>query len=225
VVYHARKLHVVILSADLDVMGHIHPEGAPCMPSRLACRLHLAKGEAAWCHRTITRCTAMQKLRIVALGFGTGRQKMVLDDGRIPNPSVVRVAPGTRYYRVEGNRRASRTGLVSDLPPEIPKVTIRNFCITVRWDGRRADFSSAATREVGRYAVHFVFPKPGRYVIAIDFVVPENNNLNTQANATDVQSNVFVSKYLQLQVTSHAGIQEQPSRRPAALRMVSTVPP
>ena len=28
VVYHARKLHVVILGADLDVMGHIHPEGA-----------------------------------------------------------------------------------------------------------------------------------------------------------------------------------------------------
>lgn len=35
-VYHARKLHVVILGADLDVMGHIHPEGAR---SHLACVL------------------------------------------------------------------------------------------------------------------------------------------------------------------------------------------
>jgi hypothetical protein len=45
---------------------------------------------------------------------------------------VVRVAPGTEYRRVEGNRRASRNGLVSDLPPEIPNVTMRNFCIAVR---------------------------------------------------------------------------------------------
>lgn len=62
--------------------------------------------------------------------------------------------------------------------------------------------------EVGRYAVQFVFPKPGRYVMAIDFVVPENNNLNAAAaagqngtDASDVRSkNVFVSKYLELQV-------------------------
>jgi hypothetical protein len=31
----------------------------------------------------------------------------------------------TGYQRVEGNRRASRNGPVSDLPPEIPIVTIR----------------------------------------------------------------------------------------------------
>jgi hypothetical protein len=36
------------------------------------------------------------------------------------------VALGTGYHRVEGNRRASRNGPVSDPPPEIPKVTIRN---------------------------------------------------------------------------------------------------
>jgi hypothetical protein len=35
-------------------------------------------------------------------------------------PNVVRVAPGTGYHRVEGNRRASRDGPVGDLPPEIP---------------------------------------------------------------------------------------------------------
>jgi hypothetical protein len=62
----------------------------------------------------------MQKLRLVTLRFGSGDRK------RIPNPNVVRVAPGTRYHRVEGNRRASRNGPVSDLPPEIPNVTIRN---------------------------------------------------------------------------------------------------
>jgi hypothetical protein len=39
-----------------------------------------------------------------------------LNDGRIPTPDVVRVAPGTGYNRVKGNRRASRNGPVSDLP-------------------------------------------------------------------------------------------------------------
>jgi hypothetical protein len=50
---------------------------------------------------------------------------------KIPNPNVVRVVHGTGYRRVEGNRRASRNGPVSDLPPEIPNVTIRNFCISL----------------------------------------------------------------------------------------------
>jgi hypothetical protein len=44
---------------------------------------------------------------------------------------VVRVHVSTGYNRVEGNRRVSRNGRVSDLPPEIPTVTIRNFCIVV----------------------------------------------------------------------------------------------
>jgi hypothetical protein len=51
-------------------------------------------------------------------------RKRSLDDGQIPNPNDVRVDRGTGYRRVEGNRRASRNGPVSDLPPE---VTIR-FC-------------------------------------------------------------------------------------------------
>jgi hypothetical protein len=46
------------------------------------------------------------------------------NDGQIPNPTVVRVAPGTSYYRVEGNRRASRNGPVSDLPPDVTNVTL-----------------------------------------------------------------------------------------------------
>jgi hypothetical protein len=66
--------------------------------------------------------TPIKKLRIVTLRLGTARQRMdPLNDGHIPNPNVVRVAFGTGYHRVEGNRRASRNGPVSDLPPEIPK--------------------------------------------------------------------------------------------------------
>jgi hypothetical protein len=53
------------------------------------------------------------------LGFGTARQKLVLNEGQIPNSCVVRVAFGTGFYRVEGNRRASRNGPVSEPPPEI----------------------------------------------------------------------------------------------------------
>ena len=48
-------------------------------------------------------------------------------EGRTPNSRGVRVHASTGYHRVERNRRASRNGRVSDLPPEIPHVTIRNF--------------------------------------------------------------------------------------------------
>ena len=51
---------------------------------------------------------------------GFGERKWSLDEGQIANVRVVRAALGTGYDRVEGNRRASRNGLVSDLPPEIP---------------------------------------------------------------------------------------------------------
>jgi hypothetical protein len=76
--------------------------------------------------------TAMQKLRIGRLGLGTGRQKRVLDDGHYPKLSrcTCTCEYGERW--LEGNRRASRNGRVSDLPPEIPNVTIRTFCIAVR---------------------------------------------------------------------------------------------
>jgi hypothetical protein len=63
----------------------------------------------------------------VALGTGYPRVDRSLNDGQIPHLHGVRVALGTGYHRVEGNRRASRNGLVSDLPPEIPTVTIRNL--------------------------------------------------------------------------------------------------
>jgi hypothetical protein len=54
-----------------------------------------------------------------------------LNDAQSPNPNVVRVASGTRYHRVAGDRRASRNGRVSDLPPEIPDVTIRTYVVAV----------------------------------------------------------------------------------------------
>jgi hypothetical protein len=45
-----------------------------------------------------------------------GDRNWSLNEGRIPNCRAVRVHVSTGYYRVEGNRRASRNGLVSDLP-------------------------------------------------------------------------------------------------------------
>jgi hypothetical protein len=50
-----------------------------------------------------------------------------LNDAQIPITRGVRVHVSMGYNRVEGNRRASRNGLVSDLPPEIPIVATRNF--------------------------------------------------------------------------------------------------
>jgi hypothetical protein len=77
-----------------------------------------------------------------------------LNDRRIPNPNGVRVVPdqilsrtgaGTGYNPVEANRRASRNGRVSDLPPEIPNAPIRNFFasryVTCRWPSVAAQCS------------------------------------------------------------------------------------
>ena len=50
-----------------------------------------------------------------------------LNDGRIPNPNIARVRVSTGYHRVEGNRRASRNGPVSDLPPETPIATFSSL--------------------------------------------------------------------------------------------------
>jgi hypothetical protein len=50
------------------------------------------------------------------------------------------VHASTGCNHVEGNRRASRNGIMSDLPPEIPNVTIRSFCPSlcesVPWVGK-----------------------------------------------------------------------------------------
>jgi hypothetical protein len=69
------------------------------------------------------------KLRIVTLGIGTARQKMVLERWTNPKPQRRTRSPRYGVHRVEGNRWASRNGPVSNLPPEIPSVTIRNFFI------------------------------------------------------------------------------------------------
>jgi hypothetical protein len=82
------------------------------------------------CCRT-HRCTAMRKCRVGRSGLARGDRKWPLNDGRIPKFRGVRVHASTGYNRVEGNRRASRNGRVSDLPPKIPNVTIRNCFIAV----------------------------------------------------------------------------------------------
>jgi hypothetical protein len=64
------------------------------------------------------------------LGFGTGRQKMTLNDGQIPTFPGVRVALTTGYHRVEGNRRASRNGPVSD-PTRNPSRSIHDFLMAL----------------------------------------------------------------------------------------------
>jgi hypothetical protein len=56
-------------------------------------------------------------MRIEMLGFGTGHdRKWPLNEGQIPNVRGVRAHASTGYNRVEGNRRASRNGRVSELP-------------------------------------------------------------------------------------------------------------
>jgi hypothetical protein len=77
----------------------------------------------------VGRCgSAIKKLRIVTLRFGSDR-KWSLNDGQIPNVRGVRVHVRTGYNTGQGNPRASRNGGVSDLPPEIPTVTIRHLSI------------------------------------------------------------------------------------------------
>ena len=63
-----------------------------------------------------TSPTTMQKFRIVTVGIGTRRQRIVLE--RWTNARVVRVALGTGCTRGERKRRGSRNGRVSDLPPK-----------------------------------------------------------------------------------------------------------
>jgi hypothetical protein len=64
--------------------------------------------------------TAMQKLRIVTFSLARGDRKWSLNDGHILNCRVVRVHVSTGYSRVEGSRRASRNGRVSDSPTRNP---------------------------------------------------------------------------------------------------------
>jgi hypothetical protein len=94
--------------------------------------------------REVPRCKSRESKCVVWHG---GDRKGSLNDGQVSNFCVVRVHVSTGYNRVEGNRRASRNGRVSDLPPEIPYVTIRNFCVAVG-GGRGA--AGGRNREDGR---------------------------------------------------------------------------
>jgi hypothetical protein len=90
--------------------------GLPFAPFSLSLSLSLSTLSLSHTHtqlsfNTRVSCgTAMQKLRIVtlALGFGTGRQRMALNEGQISNFRGVRVHVSKGYNRVERNRRASR---------------------------------------------------------------------------------------------------------------------
>jgi hypothetical protein len=101
---------------------------APCQTliSRFAKFSSLYGGGALTSLRDLRRLiltNATQQLRIVACkGLARGDRKWSLNDGRIPNVCGVRVHVSAGYTRVEGNRRASRNGRVSDLPPETPNV-------------------------------------------------------------------------------------------------------
>jgi hypothetical protein len=69
----------------------------------------------------------MGRWRIVTL---RGDRKRSLNDGQIPHFRGVRVHVSPGYHRAEGNRRASRSCLVSDLHPKPPTTRFANFSIT-----------------------------------------------------------------------------------------------
>jgi hypothetical protein len=86
--------------------------------------------------------------------WARGRREKNLNDRQIPKFRGVRVHVSTGYNRVEGNQRASLNGLVSDLPPETPNVTIRHFCVAVRPLALSPGLSRAVA--AGTRAVHGV---------------------------------------------------------------------
>jgi hypothetical protein len=80
----------------------------------------------------------MKKWRIVTLRFGTARQKMALE--RWTNPKPQRRTCSPRY---EVPSRRGKSAGVSDLPPEIPNVAIRNFLIACRASYPRGALTAA----------------------------------------------------------------------------------
>jgi hypothetical protein len=78
--------------------------------------------------------------------WARGDRNRSLNDGRIPNVRVVRAHASTGYNPVEANRRASRNGLVS----EIPIVTIRNFSHGAGSTRRRARRTTSGRCRNGR---------------------------------------------------------------------------
>jgi hypothetical protein len=80
-----------------------------------------------------------------------------LNDGQLPNPNAVRVVPGSV---LEGNRRASRNGRVSDLPPETPNVTIRDFFITCSTSASLRPICSSSSSSLAASSVPSCVIKP-----------------------------------------------------------------
>jgi hypothetical protein len=94
-------------------------EGAASAPGSAADRV--SSIHAASERRIPTWCTPTNKSRIETLRFGAGRQREVLERmDKAQTFRAARVHVRTGYSPVEGNRRASRNGLVSDHPPGIP---------------------------------------------------------------------------------------------------------
>jgi hypothetical protein len=88
------------------------PAARPAWAARRPARACLRVAVAA-------QSRAMTTLRIAMLRFGTwGDRKCSLNEGQITTFRVVSVHVSTGYNRAEGNRRASRNGRVSELPPE-----------------------------------------------------------------------------------------------------------
>jgi hypothetical protein len=75
--------------------------------------------------------TAVNKLRIVTLGFGTARQRTVLERWTKPKPRRRTRSPRYGVPSCRGKSAGVAFRPMSDLPPGIPNVTIRNFCIAV----------------------------------------------------------------------------------------------
>jgi hypothetical protein len=90
---------------------------------------------------------AMTKLRIVAHRFGAGDRNWPLNDLQITDVRVVRVALGVGHNPGEGNRRASRIGGVSDLPPTIADSPLRNSSLGCVEEGPRTQHDGGVRLE------------------------------------------------------------------------------
>ena len=74
--------------------------------------------------------TATKSCESQRQGLARGDRSWSLNDGLIPNCRVVRVHVSTGYHRVEGNRRASRNGLVRYPTPNPYDSQLSHRCIT-----------------------------------------------------------------------------------------------
>jgi hypothetical protein len=120
----------------------------------------------------------MQNLRIATVGFVHGDRKWSLNDRQIPKNRGVRVHVSKGYNHVEGNRRASRNGRVSDLPPETLRfatfliATGRTFR-TRGWQRRCPTDAAAHHEETQRPGVATPVPNDVRPVTTLGGAPPD----------------------------------------------------